>query len=694
MHNNDIHKLSRRIAVHDKYALGAAIQALKYDLFKGRDGICEKIARQYEHSNLRINRMQIDLLKRRMVTYASSIITCGGISEDILKHAYNCTYESLGNNNSVTTSFGSYIATIKNDKNPSILLNFKFSPEIREKLRKLDSPVFDNRTRSWKVKATIKNCEDLLQIGFSFTEELESWYHKHSYKFYPEPSKNIRIRGLKKELLPFQKEGISYVVSRNNRALIADDMGLGKTVQAIGFTQLIAYERPVLVICPSSLKYNWAKEIKEWVKDPSIYVVFGSPDENKSNAQIYDDIYVYRKGVANNNFIIINYDIISNEFKKSKDAEGKTIRTEIKYSKWIDYLKQIDIKCVIIDEAQYIKNKEAARTTAILTLTKDIPNILALSGTPIENKPIEFFTLLNLLNPYQFPNKMEYALQFCNATHNGFGWNFNGSSNLKELHQLVSQSIMIRRLKEEVLKELPPIRRITVDIDIDNRKEYNKAQEDIIAWFRKKGLKKKADAAEKAKALVKINVLLQLSLKGKIKNCIEWIKTYLESGEKLVVFATHTQTLAILLKEFGHVIKDPEGIAVVVEGSTSAKTRQEYVELFQTNDKCKLFLGNLKAAGVGLTLTKAPNTCCVELGMVPGHHLQAESRVHRIGQTADSVCAYYLVARGTIEEEIAHLLCTKNDVLKLTLDGTDINETEELQQQYGMLSDVVQKIIF
>jgi len=250
---------------------------------------------------------------------------------------------------------------------------------------------------------------------------------------------------------------------------------------------------------------------------------------------------------------------------------------------------------------------------------------------------------------------------------------------------------MIRRLKDEVLTELPPKRRIIVDIDIDNKAEYAKANADVVGWLRSKGYDEKAIAAERATALVKINTLTQLAIKGKIKNCIDWIRTFLESGEKLVVFATHTKTIELLLKEFKHV-KDKGGIAVVVDGSTPAKKRQEYVETFQTNPKCTLFLGNLIAAGVGLTLTSASNTCFVELGMVPSHHLQAEDRVHRIGQTSDSVGAYYLVARNTIEANIAEILSNKYEVLKLTLDGIEISEEEQNRQQLGMLVDVASSI--
>jgi len=694
MSSIEIHKLSRRIAVHDRYALGAAMQALKLNLFKGNDAICEKIARQYlSNPNMKINNLQLDTLKKRMVPYSLVLFENGGIPENILEHAANCTYTITQNKGTNKNVIERKYASIKISKYPSIYLAFKFDPGVIEQIRKLDTPKFDTLTKSWKIRATIRNCEELLKIEFTFSPELEEWYHTHSYKFYPTPQKHIKIKGLQKELRPFQEEGIAYVVSRHNRALIGDDMGLGKTVQGIGWMQYLIKARPALIVCPASLKYNWAKEILLWVENPSIYVLNGSPT-SKTPDQIFTKQHLYHQGDKKNKFIIINYDIIPNDFKRKISSEGKKIKTEIKYSKWVDYLKELEIQCVALDEVQYIKNKEAVRTIATLALCKEIPNIVALSGTPIENRPIEFFTLLNLLNPYQFSNKLEYAMRYCNAQHNGFGWDFKGFSNLKELHTIVSQSVMIRRLKEEVLTELPPKIRITVDMEIDNRKEYDKAKADVTAWFRSKGLNSKADSSEKAKALVKINTLLQLSAKGKLRNCIEWINTYLESGKKLVVFATHQATIDMLLKEFGHVIRDKEGIAVEVDGRTSLKVRQQHVEIFQTNDKCRLFLGNLQAAGVGLTLTAASATCSIELGLVPGHHLQAEDRVHRIGQLSDSVFAYYLIARRTIEEDIAQLLSTKHDTLKSTLDGIEISNSDVDMQQHSMLSDIAQRIVF
>lgn len=678
------YKLSRRIAVHDKYALGAAIQVLHLGIFKKSDAICAKIAQYCQFNKYaKINDMQISTLKKRMSVYSSELLKKGGIPDDILNYAsshIDTLYQKHISNN--INNLRACLS--EKQKYPIIILSFKFDPVIIEQIKKLEAPKFDRNNNTWKIKATVHNCEQLYNMGFTFSSELDVWYKKYSYKFFKEPLADIRIRGIKYPLFPFQKQGVAYVLSRNNRALIGDEMGLGKSVQAIAWLQAIAYERPALIVCPASLKYNWAKEIQHWVNDSNIYVIHSTPNRYDTAQQVYTDKYQYRKGKNSNTYIIINYDIISNVFKKNTNKEGKVITTEIYKSRWIDFLKELNIKCIVLDEAQYIKNKETHRTVATIELSKNIPNILALSGTPIDNRPIEFFTLLNLLNPFQFSNKMEYAKRYCNAHHNGYGWDLSGSSNLKELHEVITKSVMIRRLKSEVLTDLPPKRRVIVNLDIDNRTEYNKASSNVVAWLKDKGFDEKATAAEKAIALVKINTLMQLTIKGKINHCINWIRTYLENDEKLVVFTTHTKTIDILLKEFKHI--DNKGIAVVVDGSTPPKKRQEYVEIFQNNDKCTLFIGNLIAAGVGLTLTKAPNTCHLELSMVPSYHLQAEDRVHRIGQKANAVCAYYLIALNTIEEDIVQMLNNKYTILQSTLDGIEINSNDV---QHTLLSDLI-----
>lgn len=292
-------------------------------------------------------------------------------------------------------------------------------------------------------------------------------------------------------------------------------------------------------------------------------------------------------------------------------------------------------------------------------------HVLALSGTPIVNRPVEFYNPINLVSPGLFPSFFHYARRYCGAIHNGFGWDFNGASNTQELHHKLTSSIMMRRLKKDVLKELPTKRRLTVPIEIETGCEYWRAERGFNEWLR--GISpEKAEKAAAAEAMVKINYLKQLAVAAKMNSCIEWIRDFLDSGEKLVVFAHHKQTVDELMKEFG-------AAAVKIDGSVSASGRQAAVDAFQTDDRIRLFVGT-KAAAEGITLTAASSTCTIELQWQPGIHSQMEDRVHRIGQTADSVTAWYLLAGGTIEEDIAELIDSKQQVLSQVLDGEEAAE--------------------
>ena len=232
---------------------------------------------------------------------------------------------------------------------------------------------------------------------------------------------------------------------------------------------------------------------------------------------------------------------------------------------------------------------------------------------------------------------------------------------------------MIRRKKEDVLKDLPAKIRSVVPLELAKKtaQEYQRASADIISWIKENEGAEKAEKASQAKVLAAINKLKQLSTQGKIDACIEWIKNFLEIDGKLVVFAENHWVIDQLTAEF-------ENIAVKLDGRDSQLAREKVVEKFQNDEKIRLFVGNFQAAGVGITLTAASSTCFIQLPWSPGIASQAEDRVHRIGQEADSVNAYYLIAEGTIEEQIARLLDHKARVLDAVLDGQEPDSTSLL----------------
>jgi SWI/SNF-related matrix-associated actin-dependent regulator 1 of chromatin subfamily A len=299
-------------------------------------------------------------------------------------------------------------------------------------------------------------------------------------------------------------------------------------------------------------------------------------------------------------------------------------------------------------------------------ISKRIDHFIALSGTPIVNRPIEMFNALNIIDPTVIPNFWEYTKRYCGRKHNGFGWDFSGATNTQELHKILSESIMLRRKKQDVLTELPDKTFSLVPMELDNEKEYFAAENDFIQFIKETKGRQAAERAEGAQVLAEIEGLKQLAVKGKLTQSINWIADFLESDEKLVVFAVHKFVIDALMEAF-------KGKAVKIDGSVKNEDRQTAVDKFQNDDNIRLFVGNIQAAGVGITLTKASNVAFLELPWTPGALVQAEDRVHRIGQK-DAVTVHYLLAAGTIEEKIARLIDSKRKILDRVLDG---RRTEE-----------------
>ena len=441
------------------------------------------------------------------------------------------------------------------------------------------------------------------------------------------------------------------IESRRGRALLADDPGLGKTCQSLAYLQAHPEIRPAIIIVPATMKLKWGLEIDSWMTEKCHWEIISGkkPDELKTA-----DIY------------IINYDIVSNEYAPLKRGEKK--RKEIPGTGWIDFIENIRPKAIIVDEADRLKNRDAQRSKAVKKLAENTPHFIALTGTP-GNRPEELYNVIQLVEPGLFPSFYKYAQKYCNATLTRYGWDFSGASNVEELHKILTDTIMIRRRKKDVLPDLPAKIRAVIPMELNNADIYTEAETDFVNWLRSVDIKK-AERAKKAKALSRIEGLKQLALAGKLNQCIDWIENFIESGEKLVVFTTHKSTISALMETFPKT-------AVKLDGSTNMTDRQAAVERFQTDPDIRLFVGNIKAAGVGITLTAASNACFLELPWTSGDCDQAEDRIHRIGQDAGSVTIWYLLAENTIDTEIASLLDEKRGVLAAILDGEEI-ETDNM----------------
>jgi SNF2 family DNA or RNA helicase len=543
-------------------------------------------------------------------------------------------------------------------KNRIIKITFPFSKKVVRQIKTLPGRKYHNKGKNekfWTAPVGLEAIKKLETFGFSLDNKLldilqDSKIDKSKL------SKDLDIPGLGGTLFDFQKKGVAFIEANKGRALIADEMGLGKTVEALAWLQLHPKKRPAVVVCPSSLKLNWAREARQWVSKPKIQILEGTTPE----AQLRGDI------------IILNYAIL-------KD--------------WVDKIKDSNPQVVILDEAHYFKNNSSKRTKAAKKLAKGIPHVLPMTGTPIVNRPQEALNAIQMVDKSIAPDQWTYLQRYCGAKHNGFGWDFSGASNTDELHQKLASTIMIRRKKKDVLKDLPDKMRSHVPIEIDNLTEYNDAEKDFLSHIRKKteedikneikqkldpslfdkidinqdkidALKEeKAQKAEAGGALAKIEILKQVAVHGKMTQSIKWIKDYLNQADKLVLFCTHKFVVSRLMKEF----KD---IAVKIDGSVPIQAREDAVQKFQNDTSTKLFVGNIQAAGVGVTLTAASAVAFLEYPWTPGELSQAEDRVHRIGQN-NAVNIYYLLAEGTIEEKIASMLDQKRKVLDSVLDGEE-----------------------
>lgn len=542
-----------------------------------------------------------------------------------------------------------------------IKISFPYGLEDIERVRKLPNRRYYKEDRCWSTPPDIKVIEYLKEWGFDIDPSVTSFMKSLIVKDIP---------GLKGELFPFQKDGVAFIESHGGRALIADEMGLGKTIQALAWLQLHPEKRPAVVVVPASLKLNWLREIHKWMSTGAKTIILSGT----TPSIIPKDFDI----------IIINYDILPNEYETNTAEGGRAKKKDIPRTGWVDYILELNPKVLITDECHYYKSNKANRTLGVRKLGKDIPHILALSGTPIVNRPIEAFNAIRLINPFLFKDQWYFAKHYCNARYNGFGWDLNGASNTSELHKILTDNIMIRRRKEDVLKELPNKIYSFVPIELDNKQEYQEAKQHLINFIRKTKGDDAAHRATMAEQLAEIEILKQVAIKGKMSQAISWISDFLEVDGKLVVFATHRTVIDTLIETFG-------SIAVKIDGDVSQINRQKAVDDFQNNPDIRLFVGNIKAAGVGITLTASSNVAFLELPWTPGELSQAEDRCHRIGQK-NSVNIHYLLAEGTIDEQIAHLLDRKRTVVNAVMDGIlteDWSALTELIKEYG--EDVVRQ---
>ena len=429
--------------------------------------------------------------------------------------------------------------------------------------------------------------------------------------------------------LEHQKEAVEKLAG-SRRFILADDMGLGKTTATI-IAALETGSKKILIICPASLKINWQREIENY-SDRPVYIAEGKKFSTESD------------------FVIVNYDILKN----FHDTDPKKKNGSI--------LNQSNFDLVILDEAHMISNPQAQRTKIINHFVKDIKRVWLLTGTPMTSRPMNYYNLLNIIESPVAQNWMAYAIRYCQGYQFMAGrrkvWNVTGASNLEELRDRTSKQIL-RRLKEDVL-DLPDKIISPVYLRLKS-KEYEELMGEYYDWFDKNPDEASSLTVQFSK-LMKVRKVIS---NEKTKQTIEIVENIIEQGKKVIVFTNFTESLQTIYSHF-------EKQAVYLDGSCSKPHRQKAVDEFQDNEKIKVFVGNIKAAGVGLTLTSAEVVIMNDLSFVPAEHSQAEDRAYRYGQK-NNVLVYYPLYENTIEGAIYDILNRKKQIIR-TVMGDQLEE--------------------
>jgi SWI/SNF-related matrix-associated actin-dependent regulator 1 of chromatin subfamily A len=429
-----------------------------------------------------------------------------------------------------------------------------------------------------------------------------------------------------------QKVAIEKLLA-NNKFILADDMGLGKTTAAV-IASMESGAKKVLIVCPASLKINWDREIKNYT-DRRVLIVEG------------------RKWGSTFDYYIINYDILKNYHttEKSEDSDDYKLLVNEKFD------------LAIVDEAHYVSNSTANRTRLLNDVLETIPKVWLLTGTPMTSRPINYFNLLKIVDSPLTLNWQSYVRRYCKGYQFTVGnrkvWNTSGASNLDELRER-TKSYVLRRMKTDIL-DLPEKIVTPVFVELSS-KMYDEELEEFTRISN--------DNKDKETLSVTLNRLMkirQLIAYEKIPYTCEIIDKCLDQGKKVIVFTNFTMSLDMLHEKY-------KKNSVILNGSMSKEKKQESVDRFQNEDKVKIFISNIIAGGVGITLTAGEVVIMNDLSFVPAHHSQAEDRAYRYGQQ-NSVLVYYPVFENTIEKIIYNILQKKKGIIDQVMGDGEYSES-------------------
>ena len=533
-------------------------------------------------------------------------------------------------------------------KGDNFELSFKYKPSIVDRIRQIPGRRFDGARKVWIVPT--RSRVDLERMIYQIQQfENINWVSGTTKKEediaydVPELPDLTIPHSLKIQPYPYQLKGIARGLELK-RFMNCDEPGLGKTLQSIATINL-ANAFPCLVICPSSLKINWQREWEKFTDKKAMVLT----DKVRDTWTFF-----YQTGM--HQVFIVNYESLKKYFvQRIKKAEGWTLRD-------VEFRNSINLfKSVIIDESHRCKSASTQQAKFCKGICTGKEWVIELTGTPVVNRPKDLIPQLAILNRMDdFGGYKPFVNRYCSGQRE--------ASNLKELNFNLWKYCMFRREKSLVLTDLPDKIRQVNTCEITNRKEYMDAERDLIMYLQKykDADDEKIEKALRGEVMVRINILRQISARGKVRDVIEFVKDFRENGKKIILFCSLHEVVDQLKRYFP--------TAVSVTGRDSQDEKQRAVDSFQNNPKADIIICSIKAAGVGLTLTASSNVAFVEFPCTYADCCQCEDRAHRIGQK-DSVTCYYFLGRRTIDEKVYRIIQEKKNIANAVTGSTeDIEE--------------------
>jgi len=573
----------------------------------------EEILKSYEGKNPYINYM-----KKKYMTEKSYFLTTNQAKYVRLYH--NIEPKKINKITEITDYYSEQLKKEHNLKNPP-------------KKILIETLLVESDKAIHVISKFYKNQKDVKLIWIPKTQLIDDIHFEEiDIEVDYEKYQKIDKRGW--QAFKHQEEGIKFLL-KNKKCILGDDMGLGKTYQSIVSALEIGAER-ILIVCPSSLKINWMREVQNFCEEVSI---------------------IKGKHWDPDRFTIINYDILKNFHtikERGKKYEDWEIRREI-----VEYNPDL----IILDEAHFVKNHKSIRGKILKDISKKFSpeRIWLLTGTPIANRPMDYYNLLSIIDCPVANNWVHYARTYCEGIRFKKGgryiWVTKGASNLKELSSKTKR-IILRRKKEDVL-DLPDKLITPIYLELQNTEGYKNVWNEYLAQRKIDGKK-----GNPARDLVEMTLLRTFIAMETVPYTIEKTEEALELGKKTIIFCNFNDEMDSLIRYFGEK-------CVCIRGGMTDKQKQHAVDRFQEDENCMVFVGQIKAAGVGLTLTAAEIVIMNSLDWVPGNHEQAEDRAYRIGQNK-TVNIYYMLIDETIDTLVWDILNEKKKIIDTIMGDDDI----------------------